>query len=207
MPRYAEWEDALLREHYGVSSPDFLLGLLKKRTWSSIKHRAQSLNLGSVRNPDWTIDEDRILRRCHPDLSKVAVLLPHRTQKAIRARSTVLQLKRVRRWTSPEIDLIRKLYSTHTDAQMGAMLGRTARAIEAKRKKLGLTHAKHAPGTAPHLLSDVLAEARRRSVKLGKLTKAMGCLRLRRATKDKQIGTISALVAAFSGEFYAEWDD
>jgi hypothetical protein len=204
---YADWENQLVIAHYRDRGPEFLIPLLNQRTLLSIKLRARKLKVSNAVAPPWTIAELNIIRRCHPDLHEAAKLLPGRTFEAVTTRSKILRLKSHKRWTAAEDELLHKLWPTHSNPELAAMLGRTARAVRKRRSDYGLVRASNNIVRHRPLMVDLLAEAQRRGVRLTTLTKALGCPRLKPGRTDHQTKTVTAQVRVLGGEVYAEWDD
>lgn len=210
MTAYRQWEDDLIMAHYTTMGPKMLTAFIPERTPQSLGSRARILGVRPVQPAaDWTPEDDRTLRRCHPDLKRAATRLPHRTPGAIRARANLLRLEFAgtqKVWQPAHDDLIRKLTPHHTDREMGAMLGRSARSIGHRRESLGIAKKKATINTFP-LLGDLLAEAAARGVVLSTLTHALGFKRIQLDRKHLSVPEVAKVVDVFSGELYAEWGD
>lgn len=206
--RYQPWEDNLVRQHWGTGEGRrLLLQLLPHRDSKSLRNRAPRLGL-RVQGAEWTLAEDKILRRCHPDLAKAASQLPSRSRCSIYNRSCNLGLRMMRRWSSAEDHLVERLAPTHTDRQMASMLGRTAAAVESRRDHLQIAKRTRRAAATP-VIADVLSEARARGVKLKALTCALGCQPIVASQPVHRVSheAIAKVVSVFGGHLYAEWQD
>ena len=209
--RYAEWEDALILEHYHRWGTGPLSLLLDDRTPAAIKTRAAAIGAQRRGYPDWSLKEEAVLRRFYPDLSRAALLLPDRTMIAIRGRCQHLgMIKQAivsrKYWKEAEDDLIRKLAPTHTDAKLAAILGRGVAAVTVRRGRIGVWK-RPTQGKPVPLIADLLRELGRKGTTLAATTIALNCPRIFKGATWSQIEPASAVVAALGGELYAEWDD
>ena len=202
---YEAWEDSLIVAHYQECGPGGFSAILPLRTRHSIKARAGFLKVSQPRAPEWTLVEIGVIRACYPDLKRAARRLPHRTFAAITTKSKELGLARHRRFTAAEKDLITKLYSIHSDAQMATMLGRPLKSVDKVRRAMGL----HRPTLVYSALhADVKAEAAVRGVVLSKITNGLGLLTIAKCgTATSREVTLSVIAQAFGGELYAVWED
>jgi hypothetical protein len=206
--RYQPWEDDLIRQHWrSASGRKLLLELLPHRDPRSLRNRAPRLGL-RAKGAEWTLAEDKILRRCHPDLAKAEVRLPGRSRCSIYNRSCKLGLRTMRRWSKAEDHLVERLAPTHTDFQLASMLGRSAAAIEGRREHLQIVKRPPRIAAIP-VVADVIAEARARGVKLQTLTRALGVPPIVSCQTRHHVShaAIAKVVSAFGGHLYAEWDD
>ncbi|KRA42063.1 hypothetical protein [Devosia sp. Root635] len=206
--RYQPWEDDLIRKHWrSASGRKLLLELLPHREPKSLRNRAPRLGV-RAKGAEWTLAEDKILRRCHPDLAKAELRLPGRSRCSIYNRSCKLGLRTMRRWSKAEDHVVDRLAPTHTDRQVALMLGRTVAAVEGRREHLGIVKRPHRVAATP-VVADVIAEASVRGVKLQTLTRALGCQRIISGQNDRHVSheAIAKVVSVFGGHLYAEWDD
>lgn len=123
---------------------------------------ARALGVAVVVKPtldrSWTAAEDAVLAALYPDVTRAAERLPGRSRGAIKKRAGVLDLvASPRRWTTPEVAILRRLWTKATSAELAAALPRwDARAIDHKARKLGLK----ARGLPPLMLTgDPLCDA------------------------------------------------
>lgn len=160
----------------------------------------------------WTLEEDDILRKCYPNLGLAARLLPNRTIEAIQRRSSgylMLGLPASKPWSEPEEDLVRKLWGIHSTIEIAKILGRSNAAVKLHRLRMGLVGAQSVRKPVVPVHADIEKEAAKRRVNLKTLAKALGCVPLKNSPKGDKLNltTVVRIVAAFGGEFYAEWDD
>lgn len=105
----------------------------------------------SVGHNPWTIDEEAILRRAYPSLTKKAILrlLPGRTWDACKIRATRLEIRRDRdrintskgiRWTERQEQVLCLIWKTQSkDTILRRLKGHSWSAINTKASKLGLS--------------------------------------------------------------------
>ena len=199
-------EDQILRENYRLVGCRATQELMPHRSYNTVMHRAKTLGIQTPRAKEWELAEDKILRRCNGDLARAQKLLPGRSKLAIVTRSSRLGLGNFKFWKKSELNLIEKLRLTHGDEVLARMLGRTKKAVAAKRRELFPPLTARKTMTAA-LLEDVVNEVQKRGVVLIQLTRQLGCSCLKPKTLDPQIKTLSLIVSSFGGELYAEWDD
>lgn len=203
---YAPWEDDLITNHYSTFGASYIAERLG-RTPAAIRARAGILG-ARPKVFAWTLREDNILRDCHPNLKRAATLLPNRTRWAIRGRATSLGLSRQKLWTRDQEALLSKATRYCSDVQRAEILGRTPGAIKLRRNELRSLRVPRKESTVP-VVRDVVREAKRRGVKLTKLTKALKCGRVDPADDRSPLNfsAVAKVTEAFGGHLYAEWDD
>lgn len=99
----------------------------------------------------WTDEEKKILRQKWMSLTdeQLAHLFPRHSAEAVLNKRVSLGLLRMRKspnYTAKEIDLIKGNYQCLTDREISMQIGRGARAVQSKRKKLGFKKEKGLKG-------------------------------------------------------------
>jgi hypothetical protein len=171
--RWAEWEDALIRDGYTSALPCAEIARqLPQRTTASVAARAHKLGLISYARR-WSTDDDLRLMRLTAQgstLEDVAQRLG-RTPEAIRRRSSRLGLARpapasaprhARRWT-PEEDELLRLHHAVNPARLAELLGRSDVAVCRRLCAIGLRaraqRSPHHPGNGPVARTDARRNA------------------------------------------------
>lgn len=161
--RWAEWEDAVLRDGYTSALPCAEIARqLPQRTTTSVAARAHKLGLISYARR-WSTDDDRHLTRLTArgsTLEEVAQSLG-RTPEAIRRRASRLGVqppvpapapRQGRRWTKEEDELLR-LHHALNPARLAALLERSDAAVCRRLCAIGLRaraqRSPHHPANGP----------------------------------------------------------
>ncbi|MGN6870021.1 MAG: hypothetical protein ACTHMY_16635 [Solirubrobacteraceae bacterium] len=174
--RWAEWEDAVLRDGYTSALPYVEIARqLPHRTPTGLAARARKLELISYARRWSSLEDQRVaqLTASGRPLEDIAQRLG-RTPEAIRRRAKRLGIapprpapapRRTRRWTNGEDDLLR-LHHALNPARLAELLGRSDVAVCRRLSVLGL---RAGAGRSPHHpaghRADVSTSARRRSAK------------------------------------------
>ena len=161
--RWAEWEDAVLRDGYTSALPCAEIARqLPQRTTTSVAARARKLGLISYARR-WSTDDDQRLMRLTArgsTLEDVAQRLG-RTPEAIRRRASRLAIeppapapapRHARRWTREEDELLR-LHHALNPGRLAELLGRSDGAVCRRLCAIGLRaraqRSPHHPGNGP----------------------------------------------------------
>ena len=161
--RWAEWEDAVLRDGYTSALPCAEIARqLPQRTTTSVAARARKLGLISYARR-WSTDDDQRLMRLTArgsTLEEAAQRLG-RTPEAIRRRASRLGIeppapapapRHARRWTREEDELLR-LHHALNPARLAELLGRSDVAVCRRLCAIGLRaraqRSPHHPGNGP----------------------------------------------------------
>ncbi len=203
-PPYSPEELAIIVEYY--PDLDKLVKLLPGRSRAAITMKAQGLGLSKKRDADWTLPELRIVRRLYPDVDAIRKLLPHRTQDAIRTRGSLLGVAvKAKQWTPARQHLLERLYADLSDKEAGAVLGVSEKAVCTQRLRKGLRKRTESKRIHARLLlvQDIRDEAKRRGLKIEKITNALGY----KAPSAMSCSSAAKVVSALGGELYAEWED
>jgi hypothetical protein len=161
--RWAEWEDAVLRDGYTSALPCAEIARpLPQRTTTSVAARARKLGLVSYARR-WSTDDDQRLMRLTArgsTLEDVAHRLG-RTPEAIRRRASRLGVqppaaapaaRQARRWSREEDELLR-LHHALNPARLAQLLGRSDGAVCRRLGAIGLRaraqRSPHHPGNGP----------------------------------------------------------
>ena len=161
--RWAEWEDALVRDGYTSALPCAEIARqLPQRTTTSVAARARKLGLISYARR-WGTDDDQRLMRLTVRGSTLEDVAQHlgRTPEAIRRRASRLGVERpapapaprqARRWTREEDELLR-LHHALNPARLAQLLGRSDAAVCRRLCAIGLRaraqRSPHHPGNGP----------------------------------------------------------
>jgi hypothetical protein len=138
-PAWQAYEDEILFKFLGTHTPRQIAEMLPFRTAKAVQSRLRHLRVEERRRGrwDWSPQEDDVLRAHHATLSAaaIAVKLPGRTVKGVKARLRLLQIQAAPRtkgslWT-PEQDAV--VLATASMKVAAEILGRTARACESRR--------------------------------------------------------------------------
>jgi hypothetical protein len=154
--RWAEWEDAILRDGYTSALPcGEIADQLPQRTATSVAARARKLGMISYAGR-WGGDDDQRLTRLTAGGSTIrdAAQRLGRTPEAIRRRAARLGVqppapapapRHARRWTGAEDELLR-LHHALNPARLAELLGRSDAAVCRRLCVLGLrTRAQRSP--------------------------------------------------------------
>ena len=161
--RWAEWEDAVLRDGYTSALPCAEIARqLPQRTTTSVAARARKLGLISYARR-WSTDDDQRLMRLTArgtTLEEAAQRLG-RTPEAIRRRASRLGIeppapapapRQARRWTREEDELLR-LHHALNPGRLAELLGRSDGAVCRRLCAIGLRaraqRSPHHPGNGP----------------------------------------------------------
>jgi hypothetical protein len=206
---YLQHEIDLIIDYY----PDVktLVEFLPHRSIAAIRVKARALGLTRQRQPKWTLSEDAIIHRHHPDFNEIQRQIPHRTMPAIRRRCANLGLKKpYRKWTPAMDNIVLNMTDKVPDQQIADLLGVTRRALEGRRHVLPRTIRKRRqyPPKVP-VVGDIVEEAKRRGLRLGKLTSALGYSEVRPSTSQQKLSmkAVAKVTTALGGVLYVEWDD
>ena len=93
--KYSEFEIAMLFNLY--PDLDALQKRLRHRSRGSLVHKAGKLGLTKKAQPEWTSQEDELLREHHPNYAAAALALPRRSTNALIGRACFLGLGRAKR--------------------------------------------------------------------------------------------------------------
>ena len=161
--RWAEWEDAVLRDGYTSALPCAEIARqLPQRTTTSVAARARKLGLISYARRWSTCDDQRLMRLTArgTTLEEAAQRLG-RTPEAIRRRASRLAieppapasaLRHARRWTREEDELLR-LHHALNPGRLAELLGRSDGAVCRRLCAIGLRaraqRSPHHPGNGP----------------------------------------------------------
>jgi hypothetical protein len=161
--RWAEWEDAVLRDGYTSALPCAEIARqLPQRTTTSVAARARKLGLISYARRWSTGDDQRLMRLTArgTTLEEAAQRLG-RTPEAIRRRASRLAieppapasaLRHARRWTREEDELLR-LHHALNPGRLAELLGRSDGAVCRRLCAIGLRaraqRSPHHPGNGP----------------------------------------------------------
>lgn len=99
--------------------------------------------MAKVRKNGWTAEEERILKENYEThtVKELLKLLPNRTEGSIYYHAGVLGLRKqksVRGWTKYQDDFLKKNYKEMNDEEISNIIGKSRRAVEARRRKLKL---------------------------------------------------------------------
>lgn len=141
--KWTENEIDLLCKHYPISDREAILCLIS-RSWSSINHKAERLNI--LRDRTWTTEEESNLRKNYAQTPRrdLQALLPNRSWSSIKNKAFLLGLIReiVERpspvWGDKKIGILKTNYATKSREELEQSLGLPWSAIESMSNKLGL---------------------------------------------------------------------
>ena len=206
---WESWEDDIVAHHY-PDVPNIMISL-PWRTLRAIRSRASLLKVAVYNDPFWTIEEQKTLIDLHPDMAAVRQALPHRTSYAIQRKIAILGLaKRNRKlWTTEREEVLKRTASALNDRALGAVFGVSISSVQQKRARMGLKKPLNRAVFRTPIVGDIRREADRRGIKLGKITKALGCQALKSSLPDRKVSwtAVTKVVAALGGSLYVEWND
>lgn len=138
---FSMYEDNIIRQYYLSHGAKYISeNVLKRRTESSIKTRAQ--RIGVTSNNYWTKEEEQVLINNYEKMpvNEILPLIPSRTKNAIIDHAKVFGLKSysLNPFTEDDYCFIRENYLKMSDDELGEQIGRTREAIKTKRNQMGL---------------------------------------------------------------------
>lgn len=160
----------------------------------------------------WSLEQDKIIRRLHPDIGAIRRALPGRSEQAIRKRIRRLGMPiRTRSWTSDRNSVLMQLAPKLSDIEIAQCLGSTRIAVACQRRRLGLLRNGRAKRDKIKLqiVSDIRNEAVRQGITLKSLVKpAYAGIFCPSASLSKiSWRTVATAVDVLAGDLYVEWDN
>lgn len=161
--------------------------------------------------PLWTLKEDDLLRRYHPDYPAMMQALPLRTRNAIRGRVQVIGVaRRYKAWTGPDVAKLRKHFPTASWNELLALFpGRTVSEIRAYAQRRAFRE-KHYAQTGYPIIDAIRerAKLRRWSMPdLDEIANTNGYFAKCRWQKTRTAKYIFRAIEALDGEIAIKWRD
>lgn len=141
----ARWTIAdleFIEAHYGSMSSAEMAAKLG-RTVGSLGLMADKLGVRCQRSPNWTEDEEAILRKHYvagAGIDRLLTLLPGRQANAIFLKAERLGLTSGRYWREEEIQILRDYYPQYGTAIAESRLGRTETSVKIMARRLGIKY-------------------------------------------------------------------
>lgn len=163
----------ILERHYReMSAAEIKRRYLPHRTINAIRNTASAIGAGKWKNKVWSyVEEGVVLRSYHDSGRSLYERLPGRTAGAVTAKAREMEVST--RWTSQEIDTLRREYpvgGVKTASQ--ALPNKSESSVRSMARKLGIRHARK-KGDGTNVLPWSECELRRlrenQNLKLGKL--------------------------------------
>lgn len=101
--KWSSQEDEIIKKNYNLLKFKEIEKLLPSRTLHSIEHRAYCLHLTKNRpkSPNWTKEEDNLIKKFYGKLGDKMQGLTKRTRQAVRMRAYLLKVKKINSKRAP----------------------------------------------------------------------------------------------------------
>ena len=137
--RYTKRDIEIIKKYYHTYDFELINSMLDNpHSVKSIKSKAHRLGITSLNQ--WSEDEINILKANYSTMTvdDIAKLLPNRSNNAIISTAIKLGIKNERKWQDWQIQYIVDNWELEPDKIMCKKIGKTFRAVKAKREELGL---------------------------------------------------------------------